>query len=419
MKILLVTAYFPPEIRSAANLLFELGESLARRGHHVAVVTTFPPANMEADDETVAKVKRYQGRRWSRERMGDVEVLRVQGIPFNKAGPSGRAVGHLALSAALTLAGLRSGRPDVIWAYLPPLTLGLTCSILGALWRVPFVSNVQDLYPKALADLGLVTNRAVLRLMEWIATLTYRRAAHLVVHSEGNLEYLCRRGVPRERVSVVPNWVDSAAITPRDRLNGFRKTLGIGDKLLVLYAGVMGYAQDMDVIVDAAHRLSGRDDVVFVLVGDGVRKADAQAKVQSLQLSNVIFLPLQAPDVYSQLVSAADMALVTLRREVATPVVPAKTLSIMAAARPVVAALPAGNDTIGLIEAARCGVWVPAGNGAALAGAILGLCEAPDRRERLGLAGRRYVMQWLDREVVIKQCEQVMATAVETSKKRA
>jgi colanic acid biosynthesis glycosyl transferase WcaI len=173
--------------------------------------------------------------------------------------------------------------------------------------------------------------------------------------------------------------------------------LGLGDRFVVLFAGVMGYAQDMNVIVEAAAQLRDDPRIVFVLAGDGVRREKAEAAVKALGLANVRFLPLQPIDRYPSLVDAADCCLVTLDASVATPVVPSKIGGLLAQARPVVAALPAG-DAREIVEQSGGGVCVEPGDAAALAAAIRRLASDPMWRKAMGDAGRRYAEVHLSRE---------------------
>ena len=398
MRVLLLTPHFPPEIRSVSILMSQLAEDLAALGHEVTVVTPYPPANM---DEV------GRGSPWPRLPEAGVRVIRVSVLPFVKVAPTVRAITHFTLATSMVLAGLRAGRHDVILAYSPPLTLALASEALGRRWRVPFILNVQDLYPQALIDLGLVRSRAVIEVLQWLERRAYRHSAAITVHSPGNRDLLIARGVPLEKIMVVPNWVDTSVTVPASRDNAYRTEMGLRDHFVVLFAGVMGYAQDMSVIVEAAASLRAEPNIVFLLVGDGVRRQETEDLVRARGLENLRFLPFQPLDRYPSLVTAADCCLVTLQATVTTPVVPSKIAGILAAARPIVAALPPG-DARAMLETSGGGVCVSPGDGIALAEAIRRLARDPNQRKAMGEEGRRYVERHYSRESATRMYGQLI-----------
>ncbi|HLJ60623.1 MAG TPA: glycosyltransferase family 4 protein [bacterium] len=381
MRVLLLTPHYLPEIRSVSVLMSQLADDLAAAGHTVTVLTPYPPANM-AEVEAVSVP--------AREARNGVRVLRIQVLPFVKVAPVVRALTHFTLAGAMAAAGLREGRHDVMIAYSPPLTLALACEILGRWWRAPYVLNVQDVYPQTLIDLGLARNRVVVAVLRWLERRAYRHAAAITVHSEGNHTLVAARGVPDGKITVVHNWIDTTETAPGPRDNQYRAEFGLRDAFVVLFAGVMGYAQDLAVIVEAASQLRDERDVVFLLVGDGVRRQEAEGLVRARGLQNVRFAPFQPVERYPLLLNAADCCLATLQASVATPVVPSKIAGILAAARPVVAAFPEG-DARGLVEASGGGVCVAPGDAAALAAAIRRLARDPALGRSMGQAGRAYV----------------------------
>ncbi len=387
MRILLLSPHYPPEVRSVSVLMSQLAEDLAAAGHEVTVLAPYPPANM-AEAQSDAAPANGGGR---------VRVQRVTALPFVKVAPTVRAVTHFTLAGSMIAAGWRLGRHDVLLAYSPPLTLALACEALGRAWGAPYILNVQDLYPQTLIDLGLARNRLVVGVLRWLERRAYRRAAAITVHSDGNRARLMAQGVPDAKVTVVPNWIDTKATAPGPRDNAYRTEFTLGDAFVVLFAGVMGYAQDMAVIVEAAAALRGERDILFLLIGDGVRRAEAEALVRDRRLENVRFGPFQPMERYPLLLNAADCCLATLQASVATPVVPSKIAGILAAARPVVAALPPG-DAREMIEASGGGICVPPGDAAALADAIRRIARDPASALEMGAAGRRYVERHFSRD---------------------
>jgi len=408
MRVLLLTPHYPPEIRSVSVLMSELAEDLAAAGHAVTVLTPYPPDNMAEAQRRAAGAQ---------EERGGVRVVRVTALPFVKVAPTVRAVTHFTLAASMIAAGRRLGRHDVMIAYSPPLTLALACEALGRWWRAPYILNVQDLYPQTLIDLGLARNRIVVGVLRWLERRAYRHAAAITVHSDGNRALVAARGVPDAKITVVPNWIDTVATTPGPRDNAYRDEFALGDAFVVLFAGVMGYAQDMAVIVEAATALRDERDIVFLLIGDGVRRAETEALVRARGLENVRFGPFQPMERYPLLVNAADCCLATLQPSVATPVVPSKIAGVLAAARPIVAALPPG-DARGFVEASGGGICVPPGDAEALAGAIRRLARDEAARRSLGEAGRRYVEAHCSRAGAARAYDRLVADVVGRGSRR-
>lgn len=396
---MLLTPHYPPEIRSVSVLMSQLAADLAARGHTATVLAPYPPVNIDAAARKSAP---------SREGRDGVCVIRVPVLPFVKVAPAVRAVTQFTLAASMVWAGLREGRNDVVLVYSPPLPLALAAEALARRWRVPFILNVQDIYPQTLIDLGLARNRIVIGVLAWLERRAYRYAKAITVHSPGNRDLLVRRGVPAGKITVVPNWIDTEAPSTASEDTSYRTELDLGNRVVALFAGVMGYAQDMAVIVDAATALRDEREILFLLVGDGVRRAETEAMVAARGLDNVRFLPFQPLDRYPLLLRAADCCLVTLQASVATPVVPSKIAGILAASRPVVAALPPG-DGRALVEASGGGICVTPGDGGALAGAVLRLARDPRLRTVMGEAGRRHVEEYYSRASAVHVYERLIA----------
>lgn len=194
-------------------------------------------------------------------------------------------------------------------AYSPPLPLGLTAWALRSSKGTPFVLNVQDLFPQSIIDLGLLKNRWIIRMFESMERFLYRQANAITVHSEGNRRHIVAKGANQDKVRVIPNWVDMAQIQPSDRNNAFRQRYNLNDAFIVSFAGVLGYSQDLDIVLDAAAILRDHPNIVWLIVGDGVEKCRLESKAKEMSLSNVRFLPMQPRDEYPAILHASDICL--------------------------------------------------------------------------------------------------------------
>jgi len=407
VRILLLTAYFPPDTGSAAHLFYELGTALAKRGHEVWVVTSLPSYYAQGD------LSRYRGKFWMSERLDGLAVIRIAVPKLPRHIPLARGIWQLSCAACFALPSLRIPRPDIALIYSPPLPLGLTGWALRKLRGTPFVLNVQDLFPQSAIDLGILRNRLLIRFFEGMERFVYKSAAYITVHSPGNRDHIVGKGVPPEKVAVMPNWVDTDFLQPGPKNNEFRQELGLEGKFVISFAGIIGYSQDLDIVLEAARRLSDYPEIVFLIVGDGVEKPRLQKKARDLSLTNVIFLPMQPRHRYPQVIQASDVSLATLHAEVKTPVVPSKIPSIMAGGRPVIAALDLSGDAPKLIKEARCGLVLPPEDAEALAKAILRLYNDQDLCAELGRNGRRYAEQHLSLHLAAERYERLFAQVLD------
>jgi len=294
---------------------------------------------------------------------------------------------------------------DIALMYSPPLTLGLASWGLRLIKRIPFILNVQDLFPQSIIDLGLLKNSKIIRFFEWLERFVYHRSDRITVHSEGNRRHVLRKEIPEVKIDVLHNWVDTDFIQPGSRMNTFRREFDLGESFVVSFAGVLGYSQDIGVILEAADLLKSHTDISWVIVGDGVEKERLSMKSDQMGLTKVQFIPMQPRDKYPEVLRASDVSLTTLHRDVKTPVVPSKILSIMAAGRPVVAAMDLKGDAPKLIETAKCGFCLPPGNSKMLAEKILSLYQDRNLCQEMGMNGRKYAEEHLSLSACVSKYE--------------
>lgn len=395
MKILALTKYFPPEIGTSSHLFFELCQTLVQLGHQVSVITSIPWYNLEEVDDC------YKKRLFLRENIEGINVVRIANPPLPE-GPLRLKAGHILVPPLFGLGLLTENKHDLVIAYSPPLLMGLTAYLYSKAWQAPFIFNAQDLYPQCVIDLGQLRNPSLIWTFERLEAFIYQKAAFITVHSEGNKNFLIScKGVEASKVKVAHNWVDTDLIHPGPRDNAFASEHQLGDKFVVSFAGTMGISQGILSVVEAAHHLKNNPDILLLLVGGGVEKDPAVQRARELRLSNVKFLPMQPREVYPRILDASDVCLVTLRKDIKTPVVPSKILSIMAAGKPVLASMPLEGDAPDLIHQAQAGLCVEPENPQALAAGILQLYKESQTAQQLGRNGRRYAEKHFSRQACI------------------
>jgi len=262
--------------------------------------------------------------------------------------------------------------------------------------------------PQYAIDLGILKNRTLIRMLKWIEKTVYRNVQQITVHSRGNAEYMIREGVPAAKVAVVPNWVDTRLIQPKSRETPYRQKAGLQGKFVVLFAGMLGFAQDLDTVVEAGTFLKAHSNIVVLIVGEGVEKERLREKARSLGLDNVRFMPAVSSADYPEVVASADLCLATLQKSLLCPVVPSKLLGYMAAGRPIVASFPEGGDAPRVVRDAACGVCVPPGEPEQLARAIIEASANPDECRARGENGRRFAETHHDRDVVMALYESIL-----------
>ena len=385
MKILLLTQYYPPEFGAAAARNSEHAALWAEAGHAVEVLTGMP--NYPGGEVHEA----YRGSRFAREYNDGVEVVRTWIYATPNRSVWRRGLASLSFLVSALFSGLfRCRRPDVIVASSGPYFVGPLGWLLSMLLRAPFVFEVRDILPQQAVDVGMIRNPWLISMLTAIEEFLYRRAAAVVCVAPASREALVARGVDAEKCHTVENGIREDFFVPAEKENALRHSQGWEGKFIVLYVGVHGVSQGLDVLLDAAERLREEQDIRLVFAGDGAEKPALMRRAAQSALTNVEFLPLQEKGRMPDLYAAADLCAVPLRKgRYFTINIPSKLFEIMACGRPVL--LGAQGQAQRIVELSGGGVAVPPEDGAAYAQAIRDLHGNPARCETLGTAGRAYV----------------------------
>jgi colanic acid biosynthesis glycosyl transferase WcaI len=352
----------------------------------------------------------YQGKIFMQEKIDGVDVFRTYIFASPNEALWSRALNFGSFCASAALGGLAVQKPDVIYCIMPPLPLGLSAEFLGLFKRAPVVVNIQDIYPDIAIAFGFLRNRLVIRFFQAMERFIYRRAAAIIVISDGFKENLLGKGVAPSKIYVVPNWADQDFIRPDPKDNSFKRQLDVGDRFTLIYSGNLSHNSNLEPVIGAAELLRN-EPFAFVIVGEGVRKAHLERTVQEKQLNNVLFLPFQPLELYPEVLRAADMNLVTLSTQAAMASVPSKVFKIMASGRPVLAITVQGNEVHRLVSEAKCGLCVPPDDPVALAEALRYAAAHQDELERMGKNGRRYLENHFSRPKCVAQIEEILVKA--------
>jgi len=389
-EIVVLCPHFEPDNAPTGTVMTRIVRELAALGHTVHVVTALPwYRDHRIGDGWEGKLVRREATEWG-------SITRVHPFPGgDKTDLFRRALGFVASSALMGLMGLRAGRgwfrrTDVVLAMSPPLTLGMTGWLVARLRRARMVFNIQDVFPDAAVETGAISNRHVIRVASWLERLSYRSADAVTVLSD-DLADNVRGKLPdrlADTVHVIPNFVDTDVIVPGERLTALRTELGIDDEPVVLYAGNLGFSQSFDLLFHAARR---RPDVTFLIVGAGSARAALEDRVADLP--NVRIRGYVEAGRLPELLATGDIHVVPLKTGLGRVSVPSKTYSIMAAGRPVLAAIDPGTAVPTMLADSGGGIAVEPDEPDAFLDGLDRLLAADELGRTLGDGGRRWVVE--------------------------
>jgi len=378
----------------------ELSVDLQAMGHTVTVLTTVPHFNRDTEAESRQPLRNHWGPVL---RKSDYHGIPVYHTAMPKKGKSIplRLLGWIGFHLISAAAGMITvSRPDVIIAPSPPLTVGLFAWILGRFRGAPFIYNVQEIYPDIAVRLGALRNRRLIALLEGLERFVYRKGEKITVIASRMRTRLLEKGVPADKVEVVPNFVDIGDLSPLSKENDFSHQHGIQEKFVVGYAGNMGPAQGLETFIDSANLLRDEAEIHFLMMGDGILRESLKKRVENLGLDNFTFLPYQPYSTMPKIYAASDISLVPQTAQTGCDAVPSKVYRIMACARPVLAVTDPESDLGQLIRDAQCGETVSPGSSSDLADVIRNAHRDQARWKEMGMAGRAHVVEHYSRHAV-------------------
>jgi glycosyltransferase involved in cell wall biosynthesis len=404
-RILIVSHYFPPETGAPQARLSALAAAWTADGDEVTVLTGMP------NHPTGILPPEYRRAIRRRERRDGYTVLRTWLYATANEGIARKTLSHLSFMVSSVLLGWRaSGRADTVVVSSPTFFSIASAWLLAKVKRARLVVEIRDLWPAIFVELGVLTNRRVIGLLERLELAAYAAADEVIVVSDGFRANLIGRGVPAGKVHTIRNGVAVGKFDPATPADPYLRA-GLGARpheCLVLYAGTHGISQGLPEATEAATRLTGRP-VHLAFVGEGADKPRLQRRVTELGLANVTLARAIPSELMPSLLATADILLVTLRDvPLFATFIPSKMFEYLAAGRPVIGAV-AGEAAQILREAGA--IVVPPGDSAALAGAIKELAADPERRAVIAARGRAYVERFFDHADLARQYRKILAGA--------
>jgi glycosyltransferase involved in cell wall biosynthesis len=402
MKILLLGQGFDPE-PGFKGLSF--ARELVARGHEVEVLTGFP--NYPGGQVYPG----YRIRPWAREQIEGIAILRVALYPSHNKSALGRIINYasFAVSAAFIGTALIK-KPDVLYVYCPPATIGLPAVALSILRNVPYVIDICDLWPDTVKASGMLSSPVALWLLgEW-CKFVYRCADHIVVVSPGFKHRLVSRGVPPAKIDLVHNWCDETSIHPTPPNPELATRLGLSGAFNVMFAGMMGTAQALDsVLLAAAMCRHTLPNAQFVFVGGGVDRDRLKEKAEAMGLTNTRFLPRQPMSAMGDIIALADLLLVHLKDDPLFRItIPSKTQAYMASGKPILMAVR--GDAAQLVTESGAGLVCEPENPADIAEAVARFAAmSPEERRIMGQAGRQFYIEQLSLKLGVNKFEKIFS----------
>jgi glycosyltransferase involved in cell wall biosynthesis len=378
MRLLYLTQWFEPESHVLKGLKFAQG--LQAAGHRVTVVTGFP------NYPSGRLYPGYRVRLIQREQIGGIDVIRLPLYPSHDTSSIRRSLNYLSFFLALLIYLLvRRERFDRAYVYHPPITVGLAAALAGLVRRLPFVLDVQDLWPDSLAATGMNGTRGLSPLVGILCEFVYRRAAGIIAQSEGIRAALAARGVLSEKLVTIRNWAESepektGPLPPLDP-----------QRFVVVYGGNLGRAQGLETVIQAAAVLQEqRPDILIRLYGDGVDACALKAQAKALKLANLEFHARIGKTEINSVFARADALLVHLADHPLFDItLPSKIQAYLAMGRPIAAGL--SGEAAQLLRDSGAARVVTPGDAVELAGAVAALADIPDEKRRsMGYEGRAF-----------------------------
>jgi len=385
---------------------------LMRRGHTVSVLTGYP---------NYPQGKIYPGynqRLLKKEVVNGINITRLPLYPDRSSSFTKRSLNNLVYPLVASILGpFVCGNADVMMVQSPPITLGIPSYIISRIRNIPYIFQIQDIWPETLVATGMINNNKILNALVRLGTFTYNNAAAIAVISPGFKNNLIGKGVPPDKIHVIYNWAYEGEFPLKEPDPALATELNLIHRFNILYAGNMGPAQGLHNIIDAASLLTDLEDLQFVLMGSGIDMNNLKSMVSLKRLKNVKFLPRIAMDMMPSIYALVHAVMIHLTDDPLFEItIPGKTQSCLLSGCPIIASV--NGNAADLIRRADAGFAVEAMNPIELAQIIRKLYSMqPHERDSMGARGRQFYFEHLSPDVGAKQYEKIFNKVSSNHKK--
>lgn len=386
MRALLIHQAFAAHDEAGGTRHYELAKHCAAKGCYFTIVTS-------AVSYLTGKSKKDRLRNSNTR---DVQILYAYALSNLHKNFVWRVLSFFTFMFSSIWPGVKADDIDLVMGTSPPIFQAWSAWLISVLKRRPFVLEVRDLWPEFAIDMGVLQNKVLIWFSRRLEFFLYGRAVHIIVNSPAYIDYLVAKGIPPHKITLVANGTDSAmfAVAPNGR--SFRKKWHLEEKFLVVYAGALGLANDLDTLLHAAALLTSEKRIHFLIVGDGKERERLLNKALALQLQNVTFTGTIPRLEMPALLAESDACLAILKDiPMFRTTYPNKVFDYMASGRPTVLAIDGVIRKV--LEEARAGLYVPPGNAQAIADAVRFLCHHPQEAMAMGKSARYYVQTHFER----------------------
>lgn len=401
MKILIVVPYFVPEIGSAAHIYFDLAKAFVKRGHEVDVITSYP-RKFNLDMKDLYRDFPIE------ETLNGINIHRYKYSLVKRDNVFFRGMEHFLLPIYyFNIYKKIDKKFDVCLINIPPLPLYYFARKIKGKDGTPSVLNFQDYHPQELIDVGMLKNKLMIWLMEYIERQSYKNADNITVISKSGIDFIVRRGGDSDKITCIYNSVDISDFEKYTAKKDFKIKEKIENKILVSFAGTLSHFQGLDDVLDAAKKMNEHKDIVFYIVGDGMIKDHLIDRVYTENIHNVRIMPYKPRDEYFNIINSSDISIVSLDKRMNTPVLPGKFMNLLGVGQPILANVPSCNDVAFIVKNSNCGIVTEPENVDQMVNAIIKFKEDAEFRKECGPRGRQFMEKEMNLEKNVLKYEDV------------
>lgn len=414
MRILILTQYFPPETGAPQNRLYEIAVRLQKEGDSISVLTAMPnyPKNRIFEG--------YRKKLFCSEQMEDLKIYRSFIYVGKSRAIISRLMNYFSFVFSSFLRGLfLKGKFDYILCESPPLFLGITAYFLSRLKGIKLIFNVSDLWPESAEKLEIINNKKLLKLAEKLELWLYKKSHVISGQTQGIVQSIKTR-TGREDVIWLPNGVDPDFFNPEQIQENWSLANGFNsDDFLIFYAGIIGHAQGLEVILKASKLLEKEKKIKWLLIGDGPEKEKLQALAKKLACTQVYFFPNQAKKSMPEIVKACHASVIPLKRiPLFLGAIPSKLFEVLAMQKPILLGVEGEAKNL-FIDAGQAGLAFEPENEHKLAHQALELFNNPEHAKKLGNNGLNYVKTYFNRNKIAMEFREKLYHYAQTNQKKS
>lgn len=400
MRILFLSHYFPPEVNAPATRTYEHCREWVKHGHEVTVVSCVPHHPMGK------AYPGYKNRFYQVEERDGIRAIKVWTYITANEGFVKRTWNYIFyMKMAIWIAPF-IGKADVVISTSPQFFNGLAGYFVSRLKRAPWILEIRDLWPESILAVGAITNKPIIRFLEYLEMFAYRKADRIVSVTEAFKNYMVSKGIDEQKIHVITNGVNLDFYQPVAKNQALAAELGVSGKFVAAYVGTHGMAHHLETILAAA-RQCDNPDIVFLMVGDGAERQRLLSMKQELGLDNVVMVQQLPKEKMPALWSITDASLVLLKKsDLFKSVIPSKIFESMAMQCPII--LGVEGEVKGIIEKAGSGICIEPESVVELLQAVSRLHNDAKLAAQMGESGRKYVSEYYDRAVLAKRFAELL-----------